>query len=69
MIVTKLGKYRNGSNWFSNPHFWNPFDDNASTLIPARISNYSHHDMWNEITYTVPNFNGYTVEVKEWLSD
>ena len=25
--------------------------------------------MWDEITYQFPNFNGYTVEVWEWISN
>ena len=33
------------------------------TLIPTRISNYIHYDMWDEITYPSLNFNGCTVEV------
>ena len=26
--------------------------------LPARISNYTHHKVWNEITHPFPNFNG-----------
>ena len=34
------------------------------TLIPARISNNTHYIDWDEITYSLPNFNGCTtVEV------
>ena len=25
--------------------------------------------MWDEITYPFPNFNGYTVEVWEWMNN
>ena len=25
--------------------------------------------MWDEITYPFPNFNGGTVEVREWISN
>ena len=28
------------------------------TLIPACISNNINHEMWDEITYRFPNFNG-----------
>ena len=35
---------------------------------PAWISNYIHYEMWNEITYPLPNFNGCTVEVWELVS-
>ena len=30
---------------------------------PARMNNYIHHKMWDEITYPFPEFNGHTVEV------
>ena len=32
-------------------------------LIPAWISNYTHYNVWDEITYPFLNFNGATVEV------
>ena len=32
-------------------------------LIPAWISDYIHYNVWEEITYPFPNFNGCTVEV------
>ena len=41
----------------------------ALTLIPGLISNYIHHNMWNEITYPFPNFNSAIVEVCEWISN
>ena len=31
--------------------------------------NYIHYDVWDEITNPFPNFNGYTVEVLEWVSN
>ena len=39
------------------------------TLIPAWISNYTHYNVWDEITYLFLNFNGATVEVYEWISN
>ena len=42
-----------------------PFTNNGSTLIPAWISNNMPSKMWDEITYSYPNFNGCTVEVWE----
>ena len=33
------------------------------------MSNYIHYNVWDEITYPFPNFNGGTVEVWEWLSN
>ena len=38
-------------------------------LNPAWISNHLHGKVWDEINYPFLNFNGYTVEVKEWISD
>ena len=29
----------------------------------AWVSNYIHYNVWDEITYLLPNFNGETVEV------
>ena len=28
-----------------------------------------HYKMWDEITYEFPNFNDYTIEVREWISN
>ena len=42
---------------------WGPFYQYGLTLIPACVSNYIHHKVWDEITYPFPNFNGCTVEV------
>ena len=39
------------------------------TLIPPWINNYIHLKLWDEITYPFQNFNGYTVEVWEWISN
>ena len=36
--------------------------------IPGWISNYIHHKVWDEITYSFSNFNGAAVEVWERLS-
>ena len=40
-----------------------PFYLHGLTLIPAWISNYTHYNVWEEITYPFLNFNGATVEV------
>ena len=40
-----------------------------TTLSKACINNYTHHEMWDEITYPFPNFNGCTIEVWEWISN
>ena len=53
--------------WFKWPG--PPFTNMVSTLIPAWISNYTHYNVWDEITYPFLNFNGATVEVYEWISN
>ena len=45
------------------PNLSGPFYKHGLTLIPARISNYIHYKVWDEITYPFLNFNGATVEV------
>ena len=39
------------------------------TNIPAWISNYTHYNVWDEITYSFLNFNDCTVEVHDWISN
>ena len=39
------------------------------TLIPSWICNYIHYDVWDEITYPFPNFNGATIVVWEWMNN
>ena len=47
-----------------------PFHKHGLTLIPAWISNYMHYKMWDEILLILSlNFNGFTVEVCEWISN
>ena len=38
------------------------------TLIPTWMSNRMPSKLWDEITYPFLNFNGCTVDVKEWIS-
>ena len=38
-----------------------PFYLHGLTLIPACTSNYIHHNVWDEITYPLPNFKGCTL--------
>ena len=47
---------------------WGSFNYHGLTLIPAWIINYIHSKVWSEITYPFPNFNGWTVELCEWIS-
>ena len=39
------------------------------TLILTWISNYIHYEVWDEVTYQFPDFNGATVEVWESISN
>ena len=32
-------------------------------------NNYTHYNVWDNITYPFLNFNGVTVEVKEWINN
>ena len=43
----------------------NLFYKHGITWIPALISNYTHCDVWDEITFAFANFNGGIVEVWE----
>ena len=48
----------------------NAFYKHGLTLIPAWKSNDIHYRVWNEITYSFPNFNGCTdVDVWVWISN
>ena len=38
-------------------------------LIPVWIVNHMPRNVWDEITYAFPNFNGCTVEVWGWISN
>ena len=39
------------------------------TLFPAWISKHMPSEVWDDITYSFPNFNGTTVEVWGWISN
>ena len=51
----------NGTEKHSNK--WGIFYWHGLTLIPAWISNYIRYEVWCEITYPCPNFDGTTVEI------
>ena len=40
-----------------------PLNQYGFTSIPAWISNYNHCNMWNEITYPIPNFHVAAAEI------
>ena len=44
-------------------HFLGPFNTHGLTVIPAWIGKHMPREMWYEITYPFPNFNGCAVEV------
>ena len=48
---------------------WVPFYWHELTLIPACISYYIHHRIWDEVTYPFPNLNGETNEAWERISN
>ena len=48
-------------------HAWGSFF--WHTWISACTSNYIHYKVYEKITYPFPNFNGYTVEVWEGMSN
>ena len=43
-------------------HTKDPFYEHSLIVILACISNYLHYEVWDEITYPLPNFNGCYVE-------
>ena len=40
-----------------------PFHLHGLPLTPAWISNPTHYQLWEEIIYSLPNFNGEAVEI------
>ena len=46
------------------PLYWHGW-----TLIPACINNHMPNNVCNAIIHPVPNFNGCTIEVWEWVSN
>ena len=50
--------------WYRGPIYWH-----CVTLNPAWISDYTRYKAWDEISYLLPNFNGWTVEVWVWMNN
>ena len=44
-----------------------PFYNHGLTLTPVWISNHMSSEVWDEITYSFPNFNGCTIEIWELI--
>ena len=63
----QLQMCRSASSVFGG--YLGPFPWHGSTLILAWMNNYSHHKVWDEITYPVPNINGADVEICIWIGD
>ena len=40
-----------------------PINYNGLILITIWVNNYTHYNVWYEITYSFPSFNGAAVEV------
>ena len=38
------------------------------SFISVWLSNCIHYKLWDELTYLFPNFNGFAVEVWEWIN-
>ena len=53
----------------NNQHSMGPIYKHGLTLIPAWISIHMPGKVWNEISYTFPNFNSCPVEVWEWIRE
>ena len=47
---------------------WSSAYDGRWNMADSKIF-YEHYQVWDEITYTFPNFNGPTVEVWEWINN
>ena len=45
---------------------WDLFCQMESTIIISWMSNYIHYKVWDEVTYSFPNFSGAAVEVWDW---
>ena len=48
---------------------WDLFYYHGLTWIPASINRHMPSKVWGEIIYPFLNFNGCTVDVKEWISN
>ena len=47
--------------------YWDPLYLHGLISIPAWINTYIHDNVWDEINYPFPNFNGCTVEIWVWI--
>ena len=59
----------NHSDYLFSETLWYLFYKHWLTLNSVWKSNSTIYEAWNEITYPYSNFNGYTVEDSEWISN
>ena len=62
-------EHNHGRHRHQKPSSQGPFYLHGLTLIPAWISYHIPGKVWNDITNLFPNFNGATVEVREYISN
>ena len=48
-------------------NLWYRFIQHGLNFVPAWISKCIHYKVWDEITYSFPNFNSSTIDVWEWI--
>ena len=48
---------------------WGPFSLSDLTWTPACKNNHMPSNVWDVITYPLPNCNGIAVEVWDWISN
>ena len=65
--LSKIMDYRTKNQKYGNTR--GPFYEHVFTLIAAWISHQMPGELWNEIIYPFPNFNGCTVDVWKWISN
>ena len=46
---------------------WDPFYKHGLTLTTVWITNFIHHNVWDEITFPYPKSNGATIEVHSYF--
>ena len=69
-------KYRENSSatlkngtWTAKAYYCSPIYWHRLSSIPGWISTHMISKVWDEIIYPIPNFNGCTVEVWEWINN
>ena len=70
LCQSHVGSHKHTSIMITSSLFdtWGPCHLHDLTLIPAWISNQKPSNVWDEITYLFPNFNGATIDGCTYLS-